>query len=184
MITSYAQYTDDERNDINILHNTLYRHKKLNIRYSTYDMQEKEDAIYPKDYPGIMVLSSEDDHPYLYARVLDLFHVNVINSRHNSIFGTEPCRIEMVWVHWYELEQQQEPSGFHSLRYPSLSLSDNARGDAYGLIHPDEIVRRAHLIPNFNALHPGMEDHERVQVNMSVIVHLSFNFIRNQFPTA
>jgi hypothetical protein len=171
-ITSYDQYSDEQRGHINILRDTLYRHKKLNIRYPTYDMQEDEDAIYLKNHPSIMVLNSDHDHPYLYARVLDLFHIDVVNSRYNSIFGTSPVRVEMVWVHWYELDAQSKHSGFESLRYPCLSLCKNVDGDAYGLVHPDEIVRRVHLIPNFDALEPGMEDHERVQVNMLVCFSL------------
>lgn len=179
-ITSYNQYSDDDRSHINILYNRLHRHKKLNVRYTTYDMQEDEDVIYLKKCPNIMVLNSEHDHPYLYARVLDLFHVDVINTRRDSIFGTDPTRVEVVRVHWYELDEEQQSCGFKSLRYPSLSLCKNVDGDAYGLIHPDEIVRRVHLIPNFKALEPGMEDHERVQVNMFVllpphILHCSTN---------
>lgn len=176
-ITCYDDYTDEDRGHIGIVRNMIYRHKKLNIKYNTYDMQEGEDVIYPKGNPGIMVLSSGGDHPYLYGRVLDLFHIEAINYRKGSIFGMEPCRLEMVWVQWYELDQKHEHSGFNSLQYPSLSLYEDVDGDAYGLVHPDEIIRRVHLIPNFNVLTPGMEDYERVQVNMFVAFQRSFYFI-------
>jgi hypothetical protein len=148
----------------------LYRHKKLNIKYDTYDMQEDEDIMYRRNNPGIMVFSPDDDHPYLYGCVLEFFHIEVINDGPNSMNKGKGIvgRLDMVWVHWYEQDQEQGPWGFGSLRYPSLSLCKNTDASSYSLVHPDEIVRRAHLIPNFKRLEPGMKEHERVQVDMYV----------------
>ena len=165
-IMSYDDYTDEDRSHVTIVKNMLYRHKKLNIRYITYDMQEGEDRIYPKDHPGIMVLSPDRGHPYLYARVLDLFHIEVRNDAEDSRFGKdEKVHLEMVWVHWYKYDQQQEPSGFHSLRYPTISLCEDSYPDSYGLVHPDEIVRCVHLIPDFVSA-SAVDSYKRVQVNM------------------
>lgn len=166
-VESYGDYTNDNLSYVTIVRNMLYRHKKLNIKYHTYDMQDAEDIIYTKNHPGIMVFSSDTEHPYLYGRVLDLFHIDVANNGPNTLFSDGSAgRLDMVWVHWYELDQHQEPSGFSSLRYPSISLCKNTDAFAHGLVHPDEIVRRVHLIPNFKLLAPGMEEYEKVQVDM------------------
>jgi len=115
-------------------------------------MQGDEDRIYTKHHPNIMVLSDDDEHPYSYGHVLDLFHIGVMNNGPNSILtdGTRVATLEMVWVHWYTLSKPQGPSGFHSLRYPSVSLCDSNDSDAFGLIHPDDIVRCVHIIRDFN----------------------------------
>jgi hypothetical protein len=173
-IDSYEDYTDEDRDHIIIRRNTLYRHKKLNIKYHTYDMQEDEDIIYTKNHPGIMVHSPDAGHPYLYGRVLDLFHIEVKNNGPNALLpDSDAGRLDMVWVHWYDLDQPHEPSGFRSLRYPSISLCKNTDPYAHGLVHPDEIVRRVHLIPNFKMLVPGMKEYERVQVDMYVAIPFS-----------
>ena len=37
----------------------------------------------------------------------------------------------------------------YSLRYPSVSFGESKDPDAFGFVHPDEIVRAIHLIPRF-----------------------------------
>ena len=152
-VTSYSHFTDEDRCHVNILGNTLYCHKTLKLRYTTYDMQKGEDMMYQRLHPDIMVLSDSDEHPYLYGRVLDIFHANVGNSAKNSILTGETgtARLEMVWVRWFRVDMPspEGPLGFHTLRYPSVSFCRAGEPDAFGLIHPDEIVRTVHLIPRF-----------------------------------
>ena len=79
-VESYEHFTNDDRRHINVVSNTLYRHKTLQLTYTTYDMQEDSDRIVQRKYPGIMVLSDDEKHPYLYGQVLDLFHIRVKNN--------------------------------------------------------------------------------------------------------
>jgi len=155
-VTSYDCFTDDARDHVSIQHNTLYRHKTLKLRYTTYDMQNGEDKMYRRLHPDIMVLSDSNEHPYLYGRVLDIFHANVRNSAGNSVLtgGNSIARLEMVWVRWFRVDEPTpaRPQGFHTLRYPSVSFCRAEEHDAFGLIHPDEIIRMVHLIPRFNLL--------------------------------
>ena len=57
--------------------------------------------------------------------------------------------LQMAWVCWFKLDRSQGPSGFHSLWYPSVSFGESKGPEAFGFVHPDEIVRAIHLIPRF-----------------------------------
>ena len=61
--------------------NRIYRHRLLRINYTTYDLQRDFDSINPRtNHRDIMLLSDSDDnaHPFSYARVLGIFHANII----------------------------------------------------------------------------------------------------------
>jgi hypothetical protein len=153
-ITAYEHFTEDHRHHIKIKSDTLYRHKSLELAYTTYDMQEDRDKIYTRQYPDIMALSDDEEHPYLYGRVLDLFHVEVTNDGPNSLLpNKEVATLQMAWIRWFELDTSQGASGFHSLRYPTVSFYESGEPDAFGFIHPDEIIRAVHLIPSFKSGH-------------------------------
>lgn len=150
-------------------------------------MQEDKDKLYQRLHPGIMIISDDEEHPYLYGQVLGFFHVNVKNDGPNSLLsGDVEASVPVVWVRWLKLDQEApRQSGFHSLRYPSVSFYDCNHPDAFGFIHPDEIVRAVHLIPRFKfgrtaeylGAMPGTqpeaegEDWKHFNVNMWVIVH-------------
>ena len=181
-ITSYEDFTDQHRAHIEIESNTLYFYKTLKFTYTTYDMQEDKDKLYQRKYPDIMVLSDGEDHPYLYGHVLDFFHVNIKNNGPNSIVDRdEVVIVPVIWIRWFKLDPQpQGESGFHSLRYPSISFYPMNDADAFGFIHPDEIVRAVHLIPRFKFGHteehlgvssvcrPGADDEDWKHFNVNM----------------
>lgn len=153
-VTSYDHFTDEDRAHVKVVSDTLYRHKTLQLRYTTYDMREEQDKLNQAQYQDIMVLSDDEDHPYLYGRVLDFFHAKVTNCAPNTILHNRVmCTLPMVWIHWFKLDSSQELRGFTSLRYPSVSFCSSDEPDAFGFIHPDEIVRAVHLIPGFKSGH-------------------------------
>jgi len=152
-ITSYDRFTEEDRAHITVVSNTLYRHKTLQLKYTMYDMLEGLDKVYQRHYPDIMVLSDDEEHPYMYGRALDFFHVNVRNNGPNSFLppeGEDPM-VQMAWVHWFKLNKPLTVSGFNSLRYPSISFYESHDPDAFGFVHPDEIIRVVHLIPSFRS---------------------------------
>jgi hypothetical protein len=59
----------------------------------------------------------------------------------------------MAWVQWLKVDTSQGVSGFHSLRYPTVSFYKRSEPEAFGFIHPDEIIRAVHLIPSFRSGH-------------------------------
>ena len=150
-ITSYEQFTDEDRSHIEVISDAIYQHKTLQLKYTTYDMLEDQDKIYQRRQPDIMVLSDDDEHPYMYARILDLFHVNVRNNGPNTLLPPDNpiAVVQMAWVRWFKLDRHLGQPGFHSLQYPSVSFYNSNHPDAFGFIHPDEIVRAANLIPSF-----------------------------------
>jgi hypothetical protein len=154
-ITSYDHFTDEDRSHIGIKPDTLYRHKTLQLTYTTYDMREDQDSIYQRRYPDVMVLSDDEEHPYLYGRVLDFFHIKATNNGPETLIppDNDGVILQMAWVRWFKLDKPQGPSGFCSLRYPSVSFHKSNEPDAFGFIHPDEIVRAVHLIPRFKFGH-------------------------------
>ena len=114
-------------------------------------MQEDKDKLYQRLHPGIMIISDDEEHPYLYGQVLGFFHVNIKNNGPNSMLERDvEVSVPVVWIRWLKLDQEAlRQSGFHSLRYPSVSFYDRDHPDAFGFVHPDEIVRAVHLIPRF-----------------------------------
>ena len=153
-VESYEHFTSEDRRYISVVSNTLYRHKTLQLIHTTYDMQESSDRILQRKYPGVMVLSDDKDHPYLYGQVLDLFNVRVKNNGPYTLLPNGcDASLPIVWIRWFKLDGTDGQPGFHSLRYPSVSFCRSDEPDAFGLIHPDEIIRAVHLIPRFKFGH-------------------------------
>ncbi|KIJ89832.1 hypothetical protein K443DRAFT_117467, partial [Laccaria amethystina LaAM-08-1] len=78
--------------------------KALRFYNTTYDMRQSEDVINPKtSHCDIMVLSdpqARDDlptHPFLYAQVLGIYHVNVVYSG-PGMLNYEAMRFDFLWV--------------------------------------------------------------------------------------
>ena len=63
-------------------HDRLCHHHILRINYMTYDIRRKQDTINPSTpRRDIMVLVNDEvngDDPHAYARVIGIYHVNVI----------------------------------------------------------------------------------------------------------
>ena len=94
--------SDEERDTITFIGNCIYKHNILRINYTTYDLRRAQDSINVRTHLYIMTLGHEDKeeemkhHPYWYAKVLGIFHVNV---RHLGRIETK--RMEFLWVHWF-----------------------------------------------------------------------------------
>ena len=115
-------------------------------------MREDQDKIYQQRFPDVMVLSDDQEHPYLYGRVLDFFHVIAMNDGPSTLLQDNgSATLQMAWVCWFKLNIPVGPSGFHSLRYPSVSFGESNDPEAFGLVHPEEIIRAIHLIPAFKS---------------------------------
>ena len=128
----------------------MYQHKVLRINYTRYDMRRDQDSINPRTHPNIMMLAPGDaKHPYLYARVIGIFHVQSYRAG-NDLEGkddTEPEPVHVLWVRWFDIDPLA-PGGFRACRLPRLkwaSLDD----EAFGFISPAQVLRAAHLMPAF-----------------------------------
>ena len=102
-----------------------------------------------------MVLAREDEtehpHPYWYARILGVFHMNVRQ-------GQRVQRMDILWVRWFGRDLE-EPSGWAAKRLHRIGFFDGNQPGAFGFLDPDIVIRAVHLIPAFmygraNALLP------------------------------
>ncbi|TBU61766.1 hypothetical protein BD310DRAFT_1036813 [Dichomitus squalens] len=142
--------TVDDIFSVRIENDRLYRHKVLRVNYTTYDMRRDQDSINPRTHPDIMMLAPEaSPHPYLYARVIGIFHVDAYHAG-ESLDGsddTDTEAIQVLWVRWFDLDPRA-PGGFKARRLPRLkwaALDDNA----FGFVSPDQVLRAAYLMPAF-----------------------------------
>ncbi|KAF9565460.1 hypothetical protein CPC08DRAFT_621472, partial [Agrocybe pediades] len=149
-----AIFTNEQRNSVKIDNDSLYCHKVLRINYTTYDLRRSQDSVNPRTHPDIMTLSYEDPsspnpHPFWYARVLGIFHVDV---RHTGPFSKSEDlqKIDVLWVRWFQLDKTHV-GGWDARRLHRIAFvpSDSPEDESFGFINPSLVLRAIHLIPAF-----------------------------------
>lgn len=125
----------------------MYRHSIMRINYTTYDVRRDEDVIHTgTSHCNVMVLSSDtstsNGHPFWYARVLGIFHANVIYiGQGNNDYS--PRRLEFLWVRWYEVEHHAK----HTHELDRVHFPSVAHSDSFGFLDPADVLRSCHVIP-------------------------------------
>ncbi|KZP06410.1 hypothetical protein FIBSPDRAFT_764436 [Athelia psychrophila] len=132
----------------------LYRHNIMRVNYTTYDVRRKQDTINPRtSHRDVMVLSdSQDagDHPYLYARVIGIFHVNVTYTGSRTMqVDYAPRRMEVLWVRWYELDPKATAGSWLSSRLDQLRFPPMDQPYSFGFLDPADVIRACHVMPKF-----------------------------------
>lgn len=152
--------TSDPINFIFFKSERMYRHRIVRFNYTTYDVRRAQDVVNPgTTHCNIMLLktssnSSVDNsrseeapnsHPYLYARVIGIFHANIIYTGPGMINYT-PTRLDFLWVRWYTyVPSVGSPHRLDQLRFPPMSEQD-----AFGFVDPADVLRSCHIIPAFH----------------------------------
>ncbi|KAF8554688.1 hypothetical protein OG21DRAFT_1508697 [Imleria badia] len=98
-----------------------------------------------------VVLSHETDsdrHPYWYAQVTHIFHVNVRYYGKNST-SHDAQRMDVLFVRWFGRDSSY-PSGFSGRRLHHIGFLDEDDPDVFGFLNPDVVIRGAHLVPTFS----------------------------------
>ncbi|KAG2059465.1 hypothetical protein BDR06DRAFT_979974 [Suillus hirtellus] len=133
----------------------MYRHNLMHLNYMTYDVRQAQDIINPStSHCNIMLLghTSEDSnatseqHPYLYTRVLGVYHVNVTYIG-PGIIRYHLHHIDFLWVRWYQYMDE----GLS--RCPSLDcvcFPPMAEPDVFGSVDPNDVLRCCHVILQFS----------------------------------
>lgn len=133
----------------------IYRHHLFRVNYTTYDVRRAQDTIHPRtDHRDILLLAPLDSpHPFLYARVLGIFHANVVYTG-PGVKDYLPRRLEFLWVRWFEVVDV--PAGWEHLALDLLRFTPMSQEDAYGFVDPANVLRSCHLIPAFASgkVHP------------------------------
>ncbi len=150
----------------------IYAHRLVRFYYTTYDVQRMEDIINPRtSHCNIMMLnsnwsnkspagqsnSSTDGHPFLYGRVIGIYHTNVVYIG-PGMKDYEPVRFDFLHVRWFKLEEprNRKPTGHVSSTLHCLSFPPVAHKDSFSFVDPGLVLRSCHLIPAFSRgkLHP------------------------------
>lgn len=153
--------TIDDANDwqnVLLKHDRIYAHKIMRVHYTTYDVRRGEDIVHVgTSQCNIMVLnplfSAENlnfQHPFWYARVIGIFHANIIYiGKGNNIY--QPRRMDFLWVRWYHFEKNV-PYRWSQLKLDKLCFPPLTHPASFGFLDPDDVLRSAHIIPD---LHRG-----------------------------
>ncbi|KAF9473559.1 hypothetical protein BDN70DRAFT_761574, partial [Pholiota conissans] len=148
-------------NSLLIKDNRIYNHKLARFYHTTYDVRRSEDVVNPRtSHCDIMLLAdvkSDDNtpntqsmHPFLYARVVGIYHVNVVYvGPGHDITGYEAMRFDFLHVRWFRLDSHSG-LGWSSKRLDSLSFPPILDHDAFDFVDPSLVLRGCHLIPKFS----------------------------------
>ena len=134
----------------------MYRHKVLRINYTTYDVRRAQDTVNPNTARrDIMLLSNLQTEPnscvhqFKYARVLGIFHTNVIYIGPGMLDYCARC-VEFLWVRWYQnIESSPVQDGWRDCQLDQLGFPPMDHPDAFGFVDPAHVIRAFHSIPRF-----------------------------------
>lgn len=133
----------------------LYKHRTLRVNYTTYDVRRAQDTINPNTaHKDIMVLRDDSNdienedrgasNRFLYARVLGIYHANVIYTG-RGMLDYQPRRLEFLWVRWFQ--PTPLPCGWDSRRLDCVKFMPVAHEHAFGFLDPADVIRACHIIP-------------------------------------
>ena len=108
-----TDHAPGDRDKIFFKGDRIYKHSLARFNYTTYDVRRSQDVVNPKTpHCDIMVLAHREDnhnnksdseprHPFWYARVLGIFHANVVYTG-PGMTDYMPRRLHFLWVQWFE----------------------------------------------------------------------------------
>ncbi|KAL0057520.1 hypothetical protein AAF712_015841 [Marasmius tenuissimus] len=110
----------------------FYRRQQFHVHYMSYDCCCKKESIGSQCHPHIMMLTSDpnDPHPYLYARVIGIYHANVL------YVGGGPFDKGHEW-------------GWKAKQLPCVHFMDGEDPDAFGFVDPLQVIRVLHMVPSY-----------------------------------
>jgi hypothetical protein len=129
----------------------MYKHQLLRINYTTYDVRRSQDIINSNTGRRDIMLLSDDDqdesHPFRYARVLGVYHVNVVYTG-PGMLDYQARRLDFLWVRWfqYSLSKSVEWADYKldSIRFPPITWDSS-----FGFVDPKDVLRACHIIGSF-----------------------------------
>ncbi|KAF9232300.1 hypothetical protein BU15DRAFT_21088, partial [Melanogaster broomeanus] len=89
-------------------------------------------------------------HPYWYARVIRIFHVNVrYYGDSSNAPSRDSQRMNVLFVRWFGRDTAHS-AGFSARRLYRVGFLTEDDPDAFGFLDPDLVIRGVHLIPAFS----------------------------------
>ena len=131
----------------------MYRHHLARFNYTTYDVRRAQDVINPGTaHRDIMLLANTEGnedttHPFLYAHVLGIYHVNVIYTGGGSV-DYIARKVEFLWVRWFEYDSERSVV-WADLNLDPIRFLPMADERAFGFVDPKAVLRGCHVLPAF-----------------------------------
>ncbi|KAJ7290637.1 hypothetical protein C8J57DRAFT_1611754 [Mycena rebaudengoi] len=145
------EFTPQERDQVTIVNNRIYRHKVCRINYTSYDVRRCQDTMNPRTHSDFMMLAPEDipenAHPFVYARILGVFHCDAIRLV-AGVPAAAAVPFTFLWVRRFRLDSTFQ-GGFKRKRLHRIEFYPDSDPRAFGFVDPDEVIRASHLIPAF-----------------------------------
>ena len=95
------------------------------------------------DKRDIMILPDDDDcHPFRYARLLRVFHGDVIHQT----LAPKSQRLEFLWVRWFRSVAPPR-LGWDRTELEKVTFIPANEADAFGFLSPEQVLRAAHIMP-------------------------------------
>jgi hypothetical protein len=90
---------------------------------------------------------SASDHPFRYARVLGIYHANVVYVGPGKT-DYQPRRLEFLWVRWYRSVDTFH-SGWSTQKLDRVQFASMTDEDAFDFVDPADVLRGCHIVPAF-----------------------------------
>ncbi|KAF8879128.1 hypothetical protein BD779DRAFT_1162769 [Infundibulicybe gibba] len=148
-----AIFSDAELSTVIIRDHHIFSHATAGFNYTTYDVRRDQDTININSGRRDVLLPSfepsfnangQHTHPYWYARVLGIHHVNVF---FNGQYISE--KVHFLWVRWFGQDAEWK-GGPSTLRLNRIGFVPSHDIDAFGFLDPALVIRASHLIPAFH----------------------------------
>jgi hypothetical protein len=127
----------------------------MTINYTTYDIRRADDVINPRtshcDIMGVSMReddSENDSHPFWYARVLGIFHVDVVYTGVGAL-DYRSRRMEFLWVRWFNITDDVS-TGWDPKKLDVVQFFPMNSDDAFGFVDPSCVLRACHMMPVFS----------------------------------
>jgi hypothetical protein len=155
-VNHIADPSHHERDEVFLKNDRIYEHHLARFNYTTYDVRRSQDVINPRtSHCDVVLLANNNgenhsnaDHPFLYARVLGIYHANVV-YRGEGMLDYQPRRIEFLWVRWFQYDGARSVD-WKDLRIDRVRFPPLVSEGAFGFVDPVDVLRGCHIVPAFS----------------------------------
>jgi hypothetical protein len=127
----------------------MFSHATATLHYTAYDITQDLDSINCNTTRRDVMLRACDNarHPFWYARVLGIYHVNCFFGPNSS---SQPDRVEFLFVRWFGHDPDWQ-GGPGACRLDQIGwVAEDDPSGAFGFLNPARVIRACHLIPAFS----------------------------------
>lgn len=140
-----GDYSPTDLSRVQVSDDRIYSHRRLTIHYTNYAVRRSADRVQiGTNHCDIMVHSQDDTSRYRYARVLQIYHLNV---RHHILTQNQLKRMDMLFVRWFE-PQVGHKSGWKVRRLDRVGFLSYGN-EAFGFLDPADVIRASYIVPAF-----------------------------------